>query len=198
MQLPMLSEFNIERDLKHRIRDIRFFETTFRRNTHLMLRNNGRQPIINETLLRSTFLMWLEDFQAKRQFAEIDRRDFICFSAGKMLAELLRFEPISILPTSIGSSAIETHWPVGSAYVSYCLGLALSVLEQELHMPTIVSEYANDARFWQSFRENTADNPDFAIPFLDLLLGQTPNWTEPRLGEQRPAIKARTNTSLFR
>jgi hypothetical protein len=192
----MLSEFNVERDLKHRIRDIRFFETTFRRNAHLMLRDKGKRPTIDQPLLRSTFLAWLENFQAKRHFAEIDRRDFICFSAGQMLAELLRHGPIAVIGADVADDESSHHWPVGSTYVSYCLGVALSVLEQEFKMPPVVSHFGNDMRLWQSFRENAVDNPDFAIPFLDLLFGQKPNWKEPTLGERRAAILARTRGAL--
>ena len=186
MQLPIMSEFNRERDLRHRIRDMRFFEASFRRNVTLTLAEHGLRTKMDQARLRSCFLAWLENFHSTRPYADIDRRDFICFSAGRMLAELVRHDPLSLAK---GTDHTAEIWPVSAAYVSYCLGVALSVMEQEFHSAPELSDLAKDARIWQSFQENVGDNPDFAIPFLDVLLGQSPNWTEPALADQRPAMK---------
>ena len=193
MHLPIMTEFNRERDLRHRIRDMRFFEASFRRNVTLTLADHGLRTKTDQARLRSSFLAWLESFHSTRPYADIDRRDFICFSAGRMLAELVRHDPLSLAK---GKDQATELWPVSAAYVSYCLGVALSVMEQEFHSATELSDLAKDARIWQSFQENVSDNPDLAIPFLDLLLGQSPNWTEPALANQRPAMKAKTALAL--
>ena len=193
MHLPIMTEFNRERDLRHRIRDMRFFEASFRRNVTLTLADHGRRTKTDQARLRSSFLAWLETFHATRPYADLDRRDFICFSAGQMLAELVRHDPLSLAK---GNDETTDIWPVGMAYVSYCLGVALSVMEQEFQLATELSSSANDARIWQSFRENVSENPDLAIPFIDLLLGQSPNWTEPALADQRPAMKAKAALAL--
>ncbi len=196
MHLPMLSEFNLEHDLKHRIRDMRFFEASFRRNVTLTLGQLGLRSKTDQARLRSSFLAWLEDFQSNRHFAEIDRRDFICFSAGRMLAELLRHDPLTLVAGLPAEPSTVEHWPTGSAYVSYCLGVALSVMAQELPSTPDLSDRVTDPRIWHSFRENVHDNPDLAIPFLDLLLGQSPNWIEPRLADKRPAMLAQSARAL--
>ena len=193
MHLPIMTDFNRERDLRHRIRDMRFFEASFRRNVTLTLADHGLRTKTDQARLRSSFLAWLETFHSTRPYADLDRRDFICFSAGQMLAELVRHNPLSLAK---GCDQTAEIWPVGAAYVSYCLGVALSVLEQEFQSTTELSHQVKDARIWQSFLENVGNNPDLAIPFLDLLLGQTPNWTEPALANQRPSMKTKAALAL--
>ena len=196
MRLPMVAELNGESDLRHRIRDLRFFEESFRKNVQLTFPEGAMRSKTDQARLRSSFLAWLESFQANRHLASIDRKDFICFSAGSMLAELFRHDPLSVSSETQSSESATTIWPEGSAYVSYCLGVALTVLEQEFQLSAEIPEYANDPRIWQSFKENVQDNPDLAIPFLDMLLGQSPNWNEPSTAENRPAVKAKSTRAL--
>ena len=37
----------------------------------------------------------------------------------------------------------------------------------------------DDPRFWDSFRENVAENPANAIAFFDMVCGLEPNWEAP-------------------
>ena len=41
------------------------------------------------------------------------------------------------------------------------------------------SGVADDPRFWDSFRENVAENPANAIAFFDMVVGLPPNWAAP-------------------
>lgn len=189
MKLPLVSELHGQTDLRHRMRDLRFFETTFRRNATLTLSRTGLRAKTDQGRLRSCFLAWLEAFYATHPFAAIDRFDFICFSAGGMLAQLLRYDPLTVIGVGTSTDEPRDLWPAGSAYVSYCLGITLTVIEQEGQRLPPLSDHTDDPRLWHSFKENARDNPDFAIPFIDLLMGQTPNWTEPTLPDQRPAMK---------
>ena len=70
------------------------------------------------------------------------------------------------------------------------------MLEQEFHLTAEIPESANDPRIWQSFKENVRENPDLAIPFLDMLLGQSPNWNEPAIAEKRPAVEQKSTRAL--
>ena len=196
MRLPMVAELNGESDLRHRIRDLRFFEESFRKNVQLSLPEGAKRSKTDQARLRSSFLAWLESFQSTRHLAEIDRKDFICFSAGSMLAELFRHAPLSVASEQGQTENPATVWPEGSAYVSYCLGVAITVLEQEFHLTAEIPESANDPRIWQSFKENVRENPDLAIPFLDMLLGQSPNWNEPDIAEKRPAVEQKSTRAL--
>lgn len=189
MRLPLVSELQHHANLRHRMRDLRFFETSFRRNIALTLADTGMRAKTDPSRLRSSFLAWLEAFHATQSFAAIDRFDFICLSAGRMLAELLRHNPLTVIGEAANKDAPGDLWPEGSAYIGYCLGVALTVIEQEGYRRPPFHDHTKDPRLWHSFNENARDNPDFAIPFIDLLLGQTPNWTEPTLPNERPAMK---------
>jgi len=196
MRLPMVTELNGQSDMRHRIRDLRFFEESFRKNIQLTLPEGAAHSKTDQARLRASFLAWLESFQATRHLATIDRKDYICFSAGSMLAELFRHDPLSLASEHEPAEDATSAWPKGSAYVSYCLGVALTVLEQEFHLTAEIPESVNDPRIWQSFKENVQENPDLAIPFLDMLLGQSPNWTEPSRVEKRPAVTQKSTRAI--
>jgi hypothetical protein len=196
MRLPMVTELNGQSDMRHRIRDLRFFEESFRKNVQLTLPEGAARSKTDQARLRASFLAWLESFQATRHLATIDRKDYICFAAGSMLAELFRHDPLSLASEQEQAEDVTSAWPKGSAYVSYCLGVALTVLEQEFHLTAEIPESANDPRIWQSFKENVQENPDLAIPFLDMLLGQSPNWTEPNRAEKRPAVTQKSTRAI--
>ena len=38
---------------------------------------------------------------------------------------------------------------------------------------------ADDPGFWNSFRENTHEDPETAVGFFDLVCGREPNWAAP-------------------
>lgn len=196
MRLPMVEALHGESDLRHRIRDLRFFEDSFRKNLLMTLPEGAFRSKTDQARLRSSFLAWLETFQSNRHLAKIDRKDFICFSAGSMLAELFRHEPVTVENKGSGPDDPASVWPEGSAYVGYCLSVAISVIEQEFHLTADLPEAANDPRIWQSFKENVRNDPDLAIPFLDMLLGQTPNWSEPKLAEKRLAVQEQASAPL--
>ena len=191
MDLPILPELTREDDVRHRVRELHFFETSFRRNLALRLENTGMTSRTDRAKLHAAFLAWVDNFHVTREIAEADRRDFVCYAAGRMLAELFRHEPLMISTGAHGDDPILAEWPEGSIYASYCLGVALSVLKQDFDGAPPLTEASRDRRVWQSIRENIRDNPDYAIPFLDLLIGQTPNWTDPSLPERRPAVRAK-------
>lgn len=191
MDLPILPELTREDDLRHRVREIRFFESSFRRNLALRLENTGMTSHTDRAKLHAAFLGWVDNFHGTRDIAEKDRRDFVCYASGRMLAELFRHEPLTISNSDYKDDPILAEWPEGSIYASYCLGVALSVLKQDFDGAPHLTEASRDRRVWHSIRENIRDNPDYAIPFLDLLIGQTPNWTDPSLPERRPAMRAK-------
>ena len=118
MRLPMVAELNGESDLRHRIRDLRFFEESFRKNVQLALPEGATRSKTDQARLRSSFLAWLESFQSTRHLANVDRKDFICFSAGSMLAELFRHNPLSVSSDTQSGDSASSVWPEGSAYVS--------------------------------------------------------------------------------
>jgi hypothetical protein len=104
-----------------------------------------------------------------------------------MLKELLSSRPITaILPAELGLPALpETidhrlkRWPEGYAYTSFCLSVAAAVLGEMGDAEPSESGVADDPRFWDSFRENAAENPANAIAFFDMVVGIPPNWDAP-------------------
>jgi len=41
------------------------------------------------------------------------------------------------------------------------------------------SGVTDDPHFWDSFRENVAENPANAVAFFDMVVGLSPNWSAP-------------------
>jgi hypothetical protein len=191
MRLPILPELAREQDVRHRVRELRFFEASFRRNLALRLEDTGITSRTDRAKLHAAFLAWVDNFHVTREIAETDRRDFVCYAAGRMLADLFRHSPLSLSNVNDTVDPDLAAWPEGSIYASYCLGVALSVLKQDFDGAPSLSDASTDRRVWESIRENIRDNPDYASPFLDLLIGQTPNWTDPSLPERRPAVRAK-------
>ena len=90
------------------------------------------------------------------------------------------------MPTELGLPALPDtidhrlkRWPEGYAYTSFCLSVAAAVLSEMGDGEPRESGVADDPRFWDSFRENAAENPANAIAFFDMVVGLTPNWTAP-------------------
>ena len=71
------------------------------------------------------------------------------------------------------------RWPEGYAYTSFCLSVAAAVLGEMGDAEPAAAGIAEDPRFWDSFRENVAENPANAIAFFDMVVGLSPNWAAP-------------------
>ena len=196
MELPLATDLAGEPDLSHRVRDLHFFEESFLGNARRALPDGRYRVMTDGKKLRACFFSWLEAFHAGKHLAQVDRRDYVVYAAGRMFAELVRHDPVTV--TRLTPHDADDVWPEGAIYASYCLSIALAVLEQDFETPVMLSTAAKDPRFWQSFRDNARDNPDFAIPFLDTLLGEAPNWREPAEPEKRAAMAAKAPTRLTR
>ena len=71
------------------------------------------------------------------------------------------------------------RWPEGYAYTSFCLSVAAAVLHEMGAEEPAESGVTDDPKFWDSFRENVAENPANAIAFFDMVVGLPPNWAAP-------------------
>ena len=65
----------------------------------------------------------------------------------------------------------------------------MDLLRQDFEVNSTKSPSLEELRTWWSFKENVTEMPDYAILFLDLFAGETPNWQSPGLfnGDQRTA-----------
>lgn len=184
-------------DLRHRVRQLRWFKASFRQHARLLAQHHGLEVTIDETRLTEAFLNWAERFSRDRDYARLDRRDFVTFTAGLLLRELLALHPLTAGPVGTGSApavrndidwAIVHEWPEGFIATNYCLCVLAAVLEQE-GMALTLPDLASDLRTWWSYRENVDEDPARAIAFLDLFTGAEPNWYMPDSVASRAAVK---------
>lgn len=174
-------------DLRHRVRRLSWFTESFHTVATDIGNRHGVKYTINDRVLASAFLDWAEVFARERPKGETDPTEFTVYSGGLMLKQLLRTSPVaSTQPRPPNGDIVrEAHarvvefWPDGFLYVSYCLIIVSSILERDFGQSIGVTPLFEDLRAWQSLRENIAEDPSFAMPYFDMLLGRRPNWSFP-------------------
>ena len=198
MDLPFRHELARMPDLRHRLRQLRWFRATFRSSAKVVSETFGVRFEIDEAKLTRAFLDWIEVMEAQKRFADVDRGDFIVFAAGLVLRELIRQAPareISGLGEMIeteanaGTAEIVRFWPEGFLYTNYCVSAILAVHEQEFGTAPSIDQCADDLRTWWSYRENATEMPAYAVAFLDRFLGAEPNWITPDRAQSRQAMQ---------
>ncbi|TPJ29056.1 hypothetical protein [Mesorhizobium sp. B2-8-3] len=198
MDLPFRHELALMPDLRHRLRQLRWFRATFRSSAKVVSETFGVRFEIDEAKLTRAFLDWIEVMEAQKRFAAVDRADFIVFAAGLVLRELIRQAPareISGLTDMIeseanaGTAEIVRFWPEGFLYTNYCVSAILAVHEQEFGTAPSIDKCADDLRTWWSYRENATEMPAYAVAFLDRFLGAEPNWITPDRAQSRQAMQ---------
>lgn len=194
MDLGFKKELAVMPDLRHRLRQLRWFRATFRANARAISAQYRIAYRIDEARLNRVFFDWVDQVDERKAFARLDRADFITHSAGLALVELLRRQPASATiaeeQESLDPSAeIARFWPEGFLYTNYCVCVIAAVFEQEFAEAPGLDACADDLRTWWSFRENVMDLPSYAAGYLDRFLGGEPNWVAPDLVESRVAMK---------
>lgn len=195
MDLDFKNELALMPDLRHRLRQLRWFRATFRGNARAVTAHYGVGFEIDEAKLTRVFLDWVEMIEAHKDFARVDRADFIVFSAGLALKELIRQAPVRVSPDgeavreSAANAEIVRFWPEGFVYTNYCVCAIAALFEQEFGRAPRLDRCADDLRTWWSYRENTREMPASAIAFLDRFLGAEPNWVAPDMIEGRLAMR---------
>ena len=187
MLTPLKPEVEKVGDLSHEARRFRTILWSFEKNIELLFKGTGLAAEVDHAALASAFSRWRQAFDQTKHLADLDRRDFTLFAAGMMLKELLAARPITaIVPDELGLPALPAtidhrlkRWPEGYAYTSFCLSVAAAVLPEMGAAVPAASGVADDPRFWDSFRENVAENPANAIAFFDMVVGLSPNWQAP-------------------
>lgn len=187
MLIPLKPEVEKVGDLAHEARRFRTILWSFEKNIELLFKGTGLAAEVDHAALATAFSRWRQAFDQTKHLADLDRKDFTIFAAGMMLKELLAARPITaIVPDELGLPALPAtidhrlkRWPEGYAYTSFCLSVAAAVLHEMGAAEPAGSGIADDPRFWDSFRENVAENPANAIAFFDMVVGLSPNWTAP-------------------
>jgi hypothetical protein len=204
MQLDLADELRSVPDLRHRIRHLRWFKSSFRRDALLIAAQRGVVLEIDDRRLTEAFLNWIEAFNLQKPNAALDRRDFSLFAAGLLLREFIKARPVearflasaSKAWTQDDQSSIIGFWPEGFLYTNYCLSVLNAVVQQEFGETLDLADAAGDLRSWWSYRENVRENPSMAIAFLDRFVGGEPNWRVPDVLESRAAMR-RATEKLF-
>ncbi len=120
MDLVLREQMASMPDLRHRLRQLRWFRATFRKHAALLHELYGVEYDIDEKKLTEAFLNWVELVNQNKRFAKVDRNDFITFAAGLVLRELIRLSPAKVVSSpkhATGDSArlyeIVSFWPEG-------------------------------------------------------------------------------------
>ncbi len=194
MDLIFKNEMALVPDLRHRLRQLRWFRATFRNSARAVTARYGIQFDIDEKKLTRIFLDWVEIVNAQKSYARLDRADFIVFAAGLALKELIRQAPVRAAGTAPAKASEEApeivrFWPEGFVYTNYCVCAIAAVFEQEFGEAPALDACADDLRTWWSYKENTSEMPSYAVAYLDRFLGAEPNWLAPDLPEERSAMQ---------
>ncbi len=189
MQVDLVDRTGIERapDLVHRVRALSYFKRHVALGIGEIARHHGLVARFDERLAPRVFVAWTEALMAQKAYAEVDRRDYITFGAGILLRRLLEANPIRVARSApLSDDAIAMIWPEGALATAYCVSVLDAVLAQEGFDGVRLSPTVDDPTIWQSFRENTAEDPRLAIPYFDLFVGNEPNWVQPTWARARP------------
>ncbi|ALN72436.1 hypothetical protein [Aureimonas sp. AU20] len=164
-------------------------------------RRYGTDLTVSSRQLTRAFLEWVRRFDAQRELADRDRRDFSHFAAGLLFSSFIRNRPVQSAAGQgaanelAGTSALRPEerliafWPEGVFYFEFCITVLDKVLAEQSLEGIHLAPQAVELRSWQSFRENVQDDPNLAIPFLDLFLGGDPNWDYPTAARFRSALQ---------
>jgi hypothetical protein len=160
---------------------MRWFSTAFRRHVEAYGREIGCSFEIDEAKLGGIFVKWLRSVERQKPADKTARKAFFEFVAGLMLRELTGDMPIRALgaPTQVAADSAAAFWPEGYACTMFCLSIHSAAMEQEYHESTELAPVIDDLRNWWSFKENAARDAAFSAGFLQMVLGQQPNWSMP-------------------
>lgn len=189
MHVELVDRTGVERapDLVHRVRALSYFKRHVALGIAGIARHHGLTARFDERLATRVFLSWIDALVCQKAQADVDRRDYIVFSAGMLLKTLVELRPIRV-PSLPAKHDDPAHlWPEGALATAYCVSVLDAVLTQEGFGGVTVSPIADDPATWQSFRENVSEDPRLAIPFFDLFIGNEPNWVQPTWARARAA-----------
>ncbi len=203
--IALVQRVEVERapDLVHRVRGLSFFKRHVAHGIASIGRREGLPARLDDDAAPRVFLSWIDALMAQKAYADVDRRDYITFGAGILLKTLVEKHHIRLMqaPGEIGSGAgispITAAWPEGFVAMSYCLSVLDAVFEQEGLETFALHPVVGSVAIWQSFRENVSADPRLAIPYLDLFIGNEPNWSEPTWARNRPAQRRRAGRRIL-
>ena len=167
--------------LRIAVRRMRWFKAAFKKYVDAAATQLGCQFEIDQAKLADNFVLWLRAVEAQKPSDKAARREYFEFAAGLMLRELTSTMPITLLspPTRAAPDSAAAFWPQGYVCTLFCLTIHGAAMEQEYRSRPDTSPDIADLRHWWSFRENIAEDSSFSLGFLQMLLGNQPDWMMP-------------------
>ena len=167
--------------LRVAVRRLRWFKLAFHRHAEAYGRHLGCTFQVDESKLAAAFVRWLQAIERQKPADKTQRRAFFEFAAALMLRELVAEMPVAAsTPLSRADpNSAAVFWPEGYCCTMFCLSIQTAAVEQEFHAATEIDPAIDDLRHWWSFRENALQDAGFSAGFLQMLLGQQPNWMFP-------------------
>ncbi len=167
--------------LRVAVRRLRWFKVAFQGFVEATGRDLGCAFDIDDAKLAAAFMRWLNAIEMQKPSDKSQRKNFFEFAAALMLRELTTDMPVMAKgPATLadpGSAA--AFWPEGYCLTMFCLSVHTAAMAQEFHAQTIVDPAIDDLRHWWSFKENSMLDAGFSAGFLQMLLGNQPNWIMP-------------------
>lgn len=178
--------------LRIAVRRLRWFKQAFLRHAEAYGRDLGCTFEVDEAKLASAFLRWLEAIERQKPADKSQRRAFFEFAAALMLRELVADMPLNVVgPATLAKpDSAAAFWPEGYCCTMFCVSIHAAAMEQEFHAATEVDPAIDDLRHWWSFRENVRQDASFSAGFLQMVLGNQPNWMMPDVFRARLAQEA--------
>lgn len=163
------------------VRRLRWFRAAFRSSLDSVGAEIGCEFELDELRQAGAFVRWLRRAEAQKPRVPEERRSFFDFATGLMLRELMTDMPIRALapPRNVAPDSPAAFWPEGYAATMFCLALHDEMVSEEFDAQSRRDATFGDLRTWWSFRENIEEDPVRAIGFMDLFLGNEPEWTMP-------------------
>lgn len=137
---------------------------------------------IDQIALAEVFADWIKSFEYQKPPNDDDNTAYVGFAAGLMLKSLILASPVMVIsnPADADKATPAYFWPEGHLYVQFCLNVRALVLEKDFNTKQRSGEALGEISTWWSFRENVSEDPSYAISFLDLFVGQSPEWVAPQ------------------
>ena len=175
--------------LRVAVRRLRWFKQAFHRFAQACGQEIGCVFVVDDARLAAAFVRWLDSVEKQKPSDKTQRRAFFEFAATLMLRELTADLPVRVLqpPTLAGAESAAAFWPEGYCCTLFCLSVHVAAMAQEFDVETAIDPAIDDLRQWWSFRENALEDSSFSAGFLQMLLGQSPNWTMPDVFRARLA-----------
>ena len=175
--------------LRIAVRRLRWFKQAFLRHAELYGREMGCAFAVDEARLASVFVRWLEAIERQKPADKTQRREFFEFAAGLMLRELVADMPVTATaPATLAKpDSAAAFWPEGYCCTMFCMSVHAAAMAQEFHAGTEIDASFDDLRHWWAFRENAGRDAGFSAGFLQMVLGNQPNWMFPDVFRARLA-----------